>query len=191
MAEENPPEGLGRLLDDMFREGWMSGLGIETDMVYERMDFETGLYNRTHFERLLDGAIEDQRLGKKRRERDGPAEGKVSVLAVRIANWGDIAKTQSHELHRETVGQLSDSIKSTLRVDDVIGRTASDTFSLLLRGCPTDMLDKIAARCVVDLKELRIETREGWVSLEATAGAAEWEGGSSSELVEAAHQKIG
>ena len=76
--------GLERLLTDMVRDGWFSGVDAGLDVVMARMDGETGLYNREHFESLVDDAIGDSLHGRERRASDGPEVGNVLAVRVRI-----------------------------------------------------------------------------------------------------------
>ena len=67
--------GLDRLFGDMLRDGWLSGMDVGVDVVMARMDGETGLFNRVHFDSLVDRAIGDTRMGRVRRDGDGAFPG--------------------------------------------------------------------------------------------------------------------
>jgi GGDEF domain-containing protein len=151
----------------MFRDGWLSGMDAGLDIVMARMDGETGLYNRAHFESLVDRAIGDSLCGRERRAGDGPVEGNVAVLAVRVINWAQLSGVMTHAEETKVVTRVGEAMKGAFRVDDVIGRIADDTFGLLLRGCPIEMHDTISARCRADLAEMRLQTPEGWLGIDA------------------------
>ena len=188
MSESGPDGGgLERLFDDMLRDGWLSGMDDGLDVVMARMDKETGVYNRKHFEGLADRAIGDKLHGRERRAGDGPAEGNVAVLAIRIDNWAQLASSMTAEEEVKVVTRVGDAMKGAFRVDDVIGRLREDVFALLLRGCPLDMLDVISERCLADLGEVRVPTSEGWLVIDARAYAETFDGeGTGESLVSGA-----
>ncbi|MEE2829859.1 MAG: diguanylate cyclase [Myxococcota bacterium] len=168
--------GLDRLFGDMLRDGWLSGMDVGVDVAMARMDGETGLFNRVHFESLVDRSIGDTRMGRVRRDGDGPAEGNVAVLSVRIDNWGSVTAAVTDQEEASIVARVGEAMKGAFRVDDVMGRLRDDVFGLLLRGCPTDMLQTIADRCLADLAEMRVRTDAGWVVVDARASWAEFDG---------------
>ena len=168
--------GLERLLTDMIRDGWFSGVDAGLDVVMARMDGETGLYNREHFESLVDDAIGDSLHGRERRASDGPEVGNVAVLAVRVRNWEDLAVTMTDAEETATVAQVGAAMRGAFRVDDVIGRISDDVFGLLLRGCPVPMHDTIAERCRVDLADMRVRTAQGWSSLDVAIRTSSFSG---------------
>jgi len=160
----------------MFRDGWLNGMDGGLDIVMARMDGETGVYNRAHFENLVDRAIGDTRSGRERRAGDGPAEGNVAVLAVRVLNWERLSSAMTDAEETKIVTRVGEAMKGAFRVDDVIGRIAPDIFGLLLRGCPLEMHSTIADRCRGDLGEMRVRTPEGWLGIEAAFATVAFEG---------------
>jgi len=170
MAEsgEGSGRGLERLFQDMFRDGWLTGMDAGLDIVMARMDGETGLYNRAHFENLVDQAIGDSIHGRERRAGDGPAEGNVAVLAVRVCNWSELCSALTDAEETKVVTRVGEAMKGAFRVDDVVGRLSDDTFGLLLRGCPLDMHETIEDRCRGDLGEMRLQTHAGWLGIDAS-----------------------
>jgi len=81
-------------------------------------------------------------------------------------------------------------MRGAFRVDDVIGRIAPDTFGLLLRGCPRDMHSTIAERCKDDLSELRVNTSEGWLAIDALFATASFDGVGTGEVLVAATERL-
>lgn len=173
--------GLERLFEDMFRDGWLSGMDGGLDIVLARMDGETGLYNCTHFGNLVDRAIGDSIHGRERRAGDGPVEGNVAVLAVRVSNWIQLCSVMTDAEETKVVTRVGEAMKGAFRVDDVVGRLRDDTFGLLLRGCPLDMHQTIADRCRVDLGEMRLQTPQGWLGIDAGFVTVPYEGEGTGE----------
>ena len=190
-SSEGSGGGLERLFEDMFRDGWLSGMDGGLDIVMARMDGETGVYNRAHFENLVDRAIGDTRSGRERRVGDGPAEGNVAVLAVRVLNWAQLSSAMTDSEETKIVTRVGEAMRGAFRVDDVIGRILADTYGLLLRGCPLDMHKTIAGRCHEDLSEMRVRTPAGWLGIEARFVTASFDGsGTGQTLVSEALSKL-
>lgn len=168
--------GLEGLFEDMFRDGWLSGMDGGLDIVMARMDGETGLYNRSHFENLVDRGIGDSLHGRERRAGDGPAEGNVAVLGVRVTNWPALCSAMTDADETKIVTRVGEAMKGAFRVDDVVGRLADDVFALLLRGCPLDMHRTIEDRCRDDLGEVRLQTPEGWLGIDVAFVTEAFEG---------------
>ena len=78
--------GLDKLLEDLVRDGWLMGMNAGMDPALARMDRSTGVFNREHFSRLIQVAIDDSRRGRERIG-DGPVPGNVAVLSVRVIGW--------------------------------------------------------------------------------------------------------
>jgi len=85
------------------------------------------------------------------------------------------------------VTRVGEAMKGAFRVDDVVGRLADDVFALLLRGCPLDMHRTIEDRCRTDLSEVRLQTPEGWLGIDAVFVTVPFEGdGMGKSVVEKA-----
>lgn len=161
---------LERLLLDLVRDGWLMGMNAGMDPALVRMDPETGVFARAHFERLAQVAVQDAGTGRCRTG-DGPATGSVAVVAVRVAGFWE----EDHEGRSALVRRVAEALDTILRADDVLGRVEPDAFALLLRGCPPAIVERIAARCA----EVAGAGRSG------SAFAATWDGGGP-DLVERA-----
>lgn len=179
-AGEPPNEGLQRLLEDLVRDGWLMGMNAGLDPAMARMDPCTGVFCRAYFARLVEVAVEDAGRGRSRLG-DGPEEGNVALLAIRFHGWWE-----HHEADRPEVARsVAEALDSVLRADDSLGRLDDDTFALLLRGCPKEMLGAIERRCIEVVGKHAMEQGRGsWVA--ASSCVVEWEGQSGVELLEKA-----
>ncbi len=181
---------LGRLFDDLVRDGWLLGMNAGLDPAMERMDPETGVYNAAYFEAITQEAVADLERGREPRVGDGPEHGAMAILSVRILDLDRLiatAGTESPEMLREIARRL----ETCLRADDVLGRTRRDTFSLLLRGCPPAMLTQIARRCVAAVTEAPVVIADQEIRPRVMAAAAQWEWGSATDILAASWAAIG
>ena len=179
-AGEPPNEGLQRLLEDLVRDGWLMGMNAGLDPAMARMDAHTGVFCRPYFARLVEVAVEDAGRGRSRLG-DGPEAGNVAVLAIRFHGYWDHPEPERPEVARAVAVALS----AVLRADDALGRLDDDTFALLLRGCPEDMLGAIERRCVEGVGKHAVENGRGsWQA--ASSCVAEMEQQNGRELLEQA-----
>ncbi len=176
--------GLDRLLEDLVRDGWLMGMNAGVDAAMVRMDADTGTCNRAYFLALADNAIGDSQLGQRRAE-DGPNPGSVAVLSVRVLDWEGLGERVGDDIRLQLARRVSRVLREVLRVDDVIGRTAEDTFSLLLRGCPEELYQQIADRCRVAIGRERVNADGEDHSVRVVAATHTWSGESAEDLVDA------
>ena len=186
------PESLGRLFDDLVRDGWLLGMNAGLDPAMERMDPETGVYNAAYFEAITQEAVADLERGREPRVGDGPEHGAMAILSVRVLDLDRLSATAGTET-RAMLREIARRLETCLRADDVLGRTRKDTFSLLLRGCPPAMLTQIARRCVGAVVGEPVVVVVGEVEIRprVMAAAAQWEWGSAHDILEASWSAIG
>ena len=190
-APPEPHEKLGRLFDDLLRDGWLLGMNAGMDPAMARMDPETGVYNRAYFESLTQEAVADMERGRGPRVGDGPERGAVAVLSLRLLDLDGWTARIGAAGVRVIVEETARRLELVLRADDFLGRTRPDTFSLLLRGCPSPMLTQIARRCAssVDGQPYSVDGVD--VQPQAIAAAAQWEWGDSMDILAASWKAIG
>ncbi len=175
--------GLDRLLEDLVRDGWLMGMNAGLDPAMARMDPATGVFRAEHFRSLVEVAINDRERGRQRLG-DGPATGNVAVLSVRIVDWPAFAK-QGPTRADQVALRIARALEGVLRPDDVLGRTAEDTFSLLLRGCPMVTLEAIAHRCVAIMKATEVDLGGHMVPVKAQSCVVAWGDHTADELIDA------
>jgi GGDEF domain-containing protein len=176
--------GLDRLLEDLVRDGWLMGMNAGVDPAMVRMDPATGTCNRAYFLALADRAIGDSKIGSRRAE-DGPSPGEVAVLSVRVLDWHGLGARVGDDVRGQLSRRVARVLREVLRVDDVIGRTGEDTFSLLLRGCPEDLYTQIADRCRIALGRERVQVDGEDHFVRVAAATHTWTGESAEDLVDA------
>ncbi len=184
-----PEMGLDRLLEDLVRDGWLMGMNAGVDPAMVRMDPGTGSCNRAYFLALADRAIGDSEIGQRRAE-DGPSPGSVAVLSVRVLDWAGLAKSVGEEVRLDLARRVARVLREVLRVDDVIGRTAEDTFSLLLRGCPEELHAQISERCRVALNREEVVADGVTHHVRVAAATHVWSGESAGDLVDACAERL-
>ncbi len=184
-----PDLGLDRLLEDLVRDGWLMGMNAGVDAAMVRMDPATGSCNRAYFLALADRAIGDSQIGQRRAE-DGPSPGAVAVLSVRVLDWDGLAERLGEDVRDQMARRVARVLREVLRVDDVIGRTAEDTFSLLLRGCPTELYDQIAERCRIAIVREHVQYKGEDYQMRVAAATWTWTAESAEELVDACARQL-
>ncbi len=184
------PEPLGRLFDDLVRDGWLLGMNAGLDPAMERMDAETGVYNAAYFEAITQEAVADLERGREPRVGDGPEHGAMAILSVRILDLDRLTATAGAE-GPTMLREIARRLETCLRADDVLGRTRKDTFSLLLRGCPPAMLTQISRRCVGAVVDKPVVVGEVEIRPRVMAAAAQWEWGSAHDILAASWSAIG
>jgi len=184
-----PREGLGLLLDQLARDGWLVGLNTDVDPALARMDSTTGVYNRAYHEDLVQEAIADARADRPRLL-DGPERGRVAVITIRVADWERVLLDRGEDIRGHLETEIARRLASCLRAEDSLARTACDTFTLLLRGCAAEQLEGIAERCAAVVGEPPIVTPAGPVRLAAITATTDWEGEDPTDFLARAQTDI-
>jgi len=189
---DTEPE-LGRLLEDMVRDGWLLGMNAGLDPAFARMDAVTGVYNQEYFQALTEEAVADHERGRDPRPGDGPERGAIAVLSVRLVDLEGLGWTLGKAGVEDLLNQVARRLEQVLRADDFVGRTRPDTFSLLLRGCPPPMLLAISDRCMEAVARTPFEVQGKEVSPSVLSGAAQWgdDDGGASDILAASWATIG
>jgi diguanylate cyclase (GGDEF)-like protein len=85
----------------------------------------TGLPNRDHFERALEGALEQLRIA---------AEGAVAVLFVDLDGFKTCNDLYGHAAGDEVLRMIAEDLRSSIRASDIAARFGGDEFAILLTG---------------------------------------------------------
>lgn len=190
--ESDTDPGLGRLLEDMVRDGWLLDMNAGLDPALARMDAVTGVYNQQYFTALTEEAVADLERGRDPRPGHGPEPGAVAVLSVRLLDLEGLERTLQKTGLEDLLHQVAKRLEQVLRADDFVGRTRDDTFSLLLCGCPPPMLATISNRCVEAVGRTPFLVNGETVQPRVVAGAAEWEADSGArDILAASWRTIG
>ena len=194
MSVSTPPvapvrEGLGMLLDQLSRDGWLVGLNADADPALDRMDPGTGVYNRAYLHELTHEAIADARENRARLL-DGPDTGSVALISIRVLNWVNVVPEDASETRIRIATEVARRLAYCLRAEDALGRVREDTFTLLLRGCPVAELASIARRCAHNVREVPAVTTLGPIPLLVGIATTRWDGETPEELVRRAAADI-
>ncbi len=184
-----PREGLGLLLDQLARDGWLVGLNTDVDPALTRMDPTTGVYNRAYLEDLVQEAIGDARADRPRLL-DGPEKGRVAIVTIRVADWERVLLDRGEDIRGRLETEIARRLASCLRAEDSLARVGADTFALLLRGCAPAQLEGIAARCGAVVGEPPIVTPVGPVRLTARTSTTNWDGEDPTDFLARAARDI-
>jgi GGDEF domain-containing protein len=183
-------EGLGRLLDQLSRDGSLVGLNTDADPALARMDPKTGVYNRAYLEELIREAVFDARAHRSPRLLDGPEPGSIALISIRISDWDTYVESGEQTRTRLEI-EVARRLASCLRAEDALGRASADTFVLLLRGCPSEQLKAIAERCAAVIRHPPIVTDCGPLRLGADAATTHWRDEDPSDFIQRALDDIG
>lgn len=182
---------LDRLFENLVREGWLLDMNAGVDPTLTRMDAETGVFNQAYFQALTQEAVIDREQGRGPRPGDGPEQGAIAMVSVRLTDIEGIEWSIGKGGVAELLEQVARRLETVLRAEDLVGRTREDTFSLLLRGCPPDMLENISGRCVGAVEREPFEIRGKRIEPRVVAGVAQWTDGGAAEILHASWAAIG
>ena len=167
--------GLGRLLDELARDGWLVGLNSDADPALSRMDPRTGIYSGEYLDDLIREAVVDARA-ERRRLLDGPQAHRVGLVEVAVLGWEEILERHGDAVALPLEREVARRLAECLRAEDALGRRTVDRFRLLLRGCDPEHLPIIAGRCASALAGESVVTGAGPIPLGAASIYVDWEG---------------
>ena len=134
-------------------------------------DVLTGLYNRAYLEEELV-------------KLDGSRQLPVSIVTVKVDNYGATGLTEGSEAADELVKRTADVLK-VFRTEDVVGRIAEDKFAAILPQTPAEAANEAVRRTTKSLEhnnkrhetplelKLRVMTKEKGGSLTGLLAEAE------------------
>lgn len=133
----------------------------------------TGLYNRRHWESLLDHEIESYRRYRH----------KSTLVLIDIDHFKEINDNYGHSVGDQAIILLAQELQQTMREADIIGRYGGDEFAAILPHCTAEQaqktLERLQSRLNNDLfpqhAELRVQISAGIAECQETAEtAAQW-----------------
>jgi len=95
---------------------------MERERVFSRTDFLTGAFNLRAFSEILE--IEISRTVRYQRN--------LSLAYLDIDDFKQINDLHGHSVANKLLGLIIDTIRSNLRITDIIGRVGGDEFAILL-----------------------------------------------------------
>lgn len=107
-------------------------------MVVASTDGLTSCFNRVAFTTLVDAYLE--RVDQQERCRDG------ALLVMDVDHFKNVNDNFGHDAGDEALKLIAQSIKSTLREVDLVGRMGGEEFSVFLPGIAPDRVFLVAER---------------------------------------------
>ncbi|WP_459176207.1 diguanylate cyclase [Ewingella americana] len=133
----------------------------------------TGLYNRRHWESLLDNEIESHRR----------YHYKTTLVLIDIDHFKDINDNYGHNVGDQAIILLAQELQQTMRTADIIGRYGGDEFAAILPHSTAEQAQKAMERLQSRLDnslfphypELRVHISAGIAECrEDQESAAQW-----------------
>ena len=113
-------------------------------MVVASTDGLTSCFNRVAFTTLVQGYLE--RVDQEEKRREG------GLLVMDVDHFKNVNDSFGHDAGDEALKLISQSIKSTLREVDLVGRMGGEEFSVFLPGIAPDRVFLVAERIRVTVK---------------------------------------
>lgn len=110
-------------------------------------DFLTGLYNRRHFDKMLNWTFERVLENKEN----------LSCLMVDIDYFKKVNDTYGHAIGDIVIKEISDILTKTCRTFDIIGRVGGEEFCILLIDCSKENSIDIAFKIRNNVREHKIK----------------------------------
>lgn len=133
----------------------------------------TGLYNRRHWESLLDNEIESHRR----------YHHKTTLVLIDIDHFKEINDNYGHSIGDQAIILLAQELQQTMRAADIIGRYGGDEFAAILPHSTAEQaqkaMERLQSRLDNDLfphhPELRVHISAGIAECrEDQESAAQW-----------------
>jgi diguanylate cyclase (GGDEF)-like protein/PAS domain S-box-containing protein len=134
---------------------------LSRELAYQAThDPMTGLFNRREFERRLQRALDDCRLGH--------VEHALCYLDLDL--FKTVNDTCGHLAGDELLKQLSQLLRLKVRKEDVLARIGGDEFALLLQGCSLDKAAEIGESVRQAFRDFRFAWEDKSMEIGASIG---------------------
>jgi diguanylate cyclase (GGDEF)-like protein/PAS domain S-box-containing protein len=134
---------------------------FETDLIrLANRDHLTGLYNRRHFEEMLENQL----------KHSSRAHTSGAVLWFDLDAFKDINDSLGHVAGDEVLAGLGNALEHRMRADGMIARIGGDEFAILLSGATEDESRACAARVMRDIGDWSTQIEEQDVRVTASMG---------------------
>ena len=121
----------------------------------------TGLLNRTHLRKQLDGALKAEE-----------AETRTGAyLLAGVDDLGAVNADFGFEAADKVIVEISKRLVGVLGPNDQIGRVAGTKFGIIIANCNAEGMRQICVRLLNSVRESVIETRNGVVAASVSVGA--------------------
>jgi diguanylate cyclase (GGDEF)-like protein len=123
-------------------------------------DALTGLLNRNQFQRRLERALRDARVGRERHV----------LLYIDLDQFKVVNDTCGHAAGDELIRQLAIVLQRMVRGSDSLARLGGDEFGILLAGCPLEDGQRIAQEMLEAVRGFRLLWEGKSFSINASIG---------------------
>jgi diguanylate cyclase (GGDEF)-like protein len=144
----------------------------------------------------LTGTLTGQYLLTESRKRFSFARrhgGDLAVMALRIDNLREVARTAGKEAADQVLARIAKLVSSQIRTEDSVARTAADTFMVVAPATSAAQMQKLADRLRAQLEQAKLSFGKQPLKIVSRAGVASLgadQVGSIDELMRAALQRL-
>lgn len=172
-------ELLARVRTQLRRKQYQDNLrnNLERSVNLSIKDGLTGVFNRRYFD------IHIQQMMQKALENKRP----LSLLMCDIDHFKEVNDTYGHQAGDAVLKAITDTLKSTFRVTDLIARFGGEEFVILLSDLTLEQTLKIAGRLCEKISEVevKINTQGEVIKKTISVGVTEYKSGeSATEFIE-------
>jgi serine/threonine-protein kinase len=97
----------------------------------------------------------------------------LSVVVLDVVDLAGINTRHGHDIGDRVLRRIADTLRGTVRTEDVIGRWSGDKFAVVLQGTTTDGAQRVGERVQAALAARPVElTSGGTLAIPATVGIA-------------------
>jgi diguanylate cyclase (GGDEF)-like protein len=127
------------------------------------LDHLTELPNRRFLEMSLESAMSEYHVHK----------DPLGVLVLDLDGFKEINDNFGHSYGDRALQEAANTLSGALRPMDILGRWGGDEFLAIARNVDSEILSKLAERCVALISQTKIPSNDGrLISLSISVGAA-------------------
>ena len=127
----------------------------------------TGLYNRRHFDTMLDRLLVTHHRHRAATYRP------ISAIVFDLDHFGTFNKAHGHQVGDEVLRTFAAILRQRFRASDLVARTGGEEFVAVLDGASRDQAVATAEQVRAAMAAEQIEVPEGRISVTVSAGCAQ------------------
>ncbi len=176
---------LSRLYEDLTGPDWALGMNAGFDPDTVLLDAEGEVLGRAQFEMAVRRAVAEAKIVDEAPSAELPGLS-VGVVCVVLTDWEALGWLLGDEAREELCDRIGEALRLVFREASQVGRSRLDAFSLLIRGVDPKLLALLAHRVVSLLDGAAFQVDGAPVPVKAASGAARWERGTATDMIDAA-----